>query len=411
MSSLGGVDMTQPGMALAEELKDILRELTSIDAIPGHERAVIDYLTKRLTPLVHKVETDLFGNLIAYVYLPRGLPRATSQNSFPSRDKTTKPLRRLLFAAHTDEIGFMVKSIEPDGFIRFDKVGVISDHFVIGRKVKVKGIPGVIGTKAGYLMTEKEMGAVVPHVDLYVDVGASSSQEVRDLGIEIGDPISFVSEFTEMKNSRVSCKALDDRAGCAVLLALAKEVSKKANELNSKLPVGHQIQVSSNEDTGCEIIFAFTTQEEMGCRGASVMAYNQQPDFAIVVDTVPAADTPGMSLSKDINVKLGGGPVIPVLSGSLLLGNIMFPWIKEYLISAAKRRGVPYQLAILPVAVTDSSVLQMARGGIPVGTVSIPRRYAHSPVELLDIGDLSDTLFLLLQVVEDFLSEEIAFFV
>jgi endoglucanase len=222
--------------------------------------------------------------------------------------------------------------------------------------------------------------------DMYVDVGARSSKEVYDLGIEVGDPISFATAFSPTGNpDRVIAKAVDDRAGCAALLLLAELLS---------------CQDFSGYPLSAEVVLAFTAQEEVGCRGAAVAAAAVRPDCAFVLDTVPSGDTPDASMTKDINARLGGGVVIPVMSGGVSMGEIMAEPIKRLLRDVADKKGILYQLAILPVAATDSSAIKTSGEGVPVGTIGIPRRYAHSPVELVDLNDIISATQLALGLTE-----------
>jgi endoglucanase len=345
----------------------ILKDLVSIDGVSGFEKPVADYISSRLSQLHAGVRRDVMGNVLASLRLGSG-----------------EPSLKLMFCAHMDEVGLMVKGVEPDGFIRFEKVGVIPDAFLSRTPVRIKGINGTIGTRPGYLME----GSDKPHGtrDMYVDVGASSSEEICDLGIEVGDPISFATAFSSTGNpDRILAKAVDDRAGCTVLLLLAELLSTRD---------------FCESPSSAEVVLAFTAQEEVGCRGAAVAAAAVRPDCAFVLDTVPSGDTPDASMTKDINARLGGGVVIPVMSGGVSMGEIMAEPIKRLLRDVADEKGIPYQLAILPVAATDSSAIKTSGDGVPVGTIGIPRRYAHSPVELVDLNDVMSATQLALGLTE-----------
>jgi len=349
------------------KVMSILKDLVSIDGVSGFEKPVADYISSRLSRLSVSVRRDVMGNVLASLRLGNG-----------------EPSLRLMFCAHMDEVGLMVKGVEPDGFIRFEKVGVIPDAFLPRTPVRIKGINGTIGTRPGYLME----GSQKLHSarDMYVDVGARSSKEVYDLGIEVGNPISFATAFSPTGNpDRVIAKAVDDRAGCAALLLLAELLS---------------CQDFSGYPLSAEVVLAFTAQEEVGCRGAAAAAAAVRPDCAFVLDTVPSGDTPDASMTKDINACLGGGAVIPVMSGGVGMGEIMAEPIKRLLRDVADEKSIPYQLAILPVAATDSSAIKTSGEGVPVGTIGISRRYAHSPVELVDLNDIISATQLALGLTE-----------
>ena len=236
----------------AEILAD-LRELTALDGISGHEEAVIAAMRERLAPLSDKLEIDTFGNIHA---LAAGRPDGY----------------RLLLAAHSDEIGLMVKSIGKDGYLRFDAVGGVQPSLLAGRLVRINGhITGVIGVKSGHLQSAKERSRLPEIENLYIDVGASSAQEAEQLGISIGDPIAFVSPLTTLNHPDIlTGKAIDDRLGCAVLLALMRRL-------------GH-----SGRRTA--VVCAITTQEEVGLRGAAVAAYKAQPGVGRYCSWPAAAD-------------------------------------------------------------------------------------------------------------------------
>lgn len=362
------------GPVVGAALQDLLRDLCSLDGLSGFEGAVAAYVRAFLAERVDRIETDPLGNVIAALRLPG----SGSGGSL-----------KVMFCAHMDEVGLIVKAVEPDGFLRFEKVGVIPDAFLPRTPVRINGIPGTVGTRPGYLPGGPSPGEAGAR-DLYVDVGAASDEEVAELGIRIGDPICFATEYTQLAtSSRALGKAVDDRAGCAVLLFLAER-------LQALRRVSHE--------RALEVILAFTAQEEVGCRGAAVAAFRSRPDWAFVVDTVPSADTPDASLTKDINAGLGKGVVFPLVSGGVGMGEIMAGPVKERMLAVARTLGVGCQLAILPVAPTDSSVIRISGGGVPVGTIGIPRRYAHSPVELVDLRDVEAAAVLVEGLVKDFLS-------
>ncbi len=342
---------------LKQELKELLGQLTDIPGISGQEMLVVKELRDRFEQVSDHVEVDGFGNIFA---LKRGLPGGPT----------------LMIAAHSDEIGAMVKSIEKSGYIRLEKVGGTLDPLLLGRKVRVNGHLGVVGVKAGHLQSPEERTRVVSSNNLYIDVGASSEQEVRDMGIRIGDPIVYVSELESMSNpDRVVGKAVDDRIGCAVLLKLFERLADVTLE--------------------GDLYAVITVQEEVGLKGARVATYKLNPDYAIALDTIPSGDTPDIDTNKELPIRIGHGPVFPLLAGGGARGNIMHPGFKNFLIDMAEEAEIPYQLATFSGGTTDISAIHLERAGILSGAVTMARRYSHSPVEVLDMNDAVNTLLLL----------------
>ncbi|MGE5653575.1 MAG: M42 family metallopeptidase, partial [Bacillota bacterium] len=274
----------------------------------------------------------------------------------------------LMVAAHSDEIGCMVKSVEKNGYIRFEKVGGTIDSLLVGRQMCVNGHFGVVGVKAGHLMSEKERSEVKKHTELYIDVGVESAEEVKAMGIRVGDPITYWPDLQEFTNTdRICGKALDDRIGCAILLHIFTEL--KAS------------------DFAGTVYAVITVQEEVGLRGATVAAHRLNPDIAIALDTMPAGDTPDISTTKELPVLIGRGPVVQVMSGGGARGNILHPAMKRLLIGLAEEEGIPHQVAILPGGTTDASAIHLVREGILAAALTIPRRYSHSSVEVMDLND------------------------
>jgi putative aminopeptidase len=332
-----------------QQLLAYIRELTDIDAISGDERPLVRHLAKRLATAGLEVSGDAAGNLFA---VRRG----------------AKPGPTVLVAAHMDEIGMMVKSVERDGFLRFEKVGGVIDSLLPARVVRVKGVTGIVGIKAGHYMSEQERNQVRRHTEMYIDIGCKNEAEVAALGIRIGDPITFVSPVVQVgpNPALVAGKALDNRAGCALLLHLL---------LDGPAPAAGTL------------VGAFTVQEEVGLKGAGVAAARWRPDLALAIDTMPTGDTPDMSWQKDLNVGIGRGPAIQVMSGAGGRGNLLHPVVREFLTGVAADDEVPVQLCTFTGGNNDSAAMAWAAEGVAAGSLTLPRRYSHSPVELMDLND------------------------
>lgn len=346
---------------MKQELKALLQELTAISGISGQEQCIVQRLLELMRPWADEVEVDGFGNIFA-----------TRRGSQPGP--------RLMLAAHSDEIGAMVKSIENNGFVRFHKVGGTLDPLLLGRKVLVNGHVGIIGVKAGHMQTPEERTRVVSSDDLYIDLGVDSAAAVSALGVKVGDPIVYVADLDTLGGNpdRVFGKAVDNRIGCAVLVKLLESLQ--------------------GVSFAGEICAAITVQEEVGLRGATMAAHRVAPDLAIALDTVPAGDTPDINTNKELPIHIGRGPVLQVLSGGGARGFLLNPAVKEFLLEMATTAEVPYQLAVFSGGNTDASAMHLVRGGILSAAVTIPRRYSHSPVEMLDLNDAVHALQLLRQI-------------
>jgi endoglucanase len=346
-------------------LRASLRELVALHGVSGFEQSVVEYFQKRVADLADHVEVDRYGNVTA---LKRG-----------HHDRP-----RLMLSAHLDEIGFIVKGIEPSGFLRFDRLGGTADALLLSRRVRVNGHFGLIGSKAGHLQSGAEQARPVTVTDLYIDVGAASAGEVAALGIGVGDPVTFIGELGEFTNSdRVCGKAMDDRIGVAILLQVLAE-------LGGVTPHGTVQAVG-------------TVLEEVGLRGAIMAAYRLQPDYAIAIDGLSAGDTPDSSPTQDIAVVMGRGPVV-VLAASTgaFRGSIAHPAMKRHLLAAASAEDIPVQLAThLGRGSTEAASIHLVREGIPTISVGVPRRYSYSPNEMIDLDDAAGAVRLLVRFVAE----------
>ena len=342
-------------------LLDRLKTLTAIDAVSGQEQPMVAYLRDTLAPLCDSIEIDTAGNLYAIREGPQDGPT-------------------LLIAAHTDEIGMVVKSVDARGFIRFEKVGGVIDNLLSARLVRVCTHLGVIGMKAGHYQSPQERQAVRPHTEAYVDVGASSAADVAAMGIGVGDPITFVSDLVEIgtEGHLVAGKAVDDRLGCAILWRLLEAGPPPAGRL----------------------VAAFTSQEEVGLKGAALAGRRFQPDLALALDTMPSGDTPDMDRGKDLDVAIGAGPALQVLAGNAGSGFLVNQPVKRFLQAVASEVGVPLQRNTFNGGNNDAAAIAWSGLGVPAASICLPRRYSHSPLELADLRDAEGAFELLRAVVE-----------
>ncbi|MFS0559396.1 M42 family metallopeptidase [Terribacillus sp. 179-K 1B1 HS] len=331
---------------------ELVKKLTSLHGPSGYEQEVSYFLRDYLKDKVDEVVIDPIGNVIA-------------------KRKGTTPGPAILLTAHMDEVGFIVKKIESNGFLRFEKLGGNDDRNLIAQPVKILGeeghINGVIGTLSAHFAKFDDAQKVRKHSQLYIDVGASSYQEVLEMGIEVGTPVTWGSELQILGTSekpKIRSKSLDDRAGCAVILQVLEEIE---------------------QDFTGELICLFTVQEEVGLRGAKTASEYIDADVAIAIDTTAVSDT--LEQTMDQTLRLGNGTGIKVMDASLIVPNTM----KKLLVQLAKQHKIPYQLEVFTGIGTDGGAVTYANKGIPTGVLSIPSRYTHSSIELIDVSDLIAT--------------------
>jgi len=335
---------------VGKDLLELLKKLTNLHGPCGYEQPVSKWIKEMMIPLVDEVNVDSLGNVVA-------------------KKKGLKPGKTTIITAHMDEIGFIVKKIEKNGLIRFEKLGGHDDRILLAQKVQIrtKGglITGVIGTISAHYAKFDDPKKVRNHRQLYIDIGVNNEEDALRLGIRVGDPITWYPTIDVLGNEttgRIVGKGFDDRAGCAVLIRTLQELQ--------------------NYSISGEVIAMFTVQEEVGLRGAEVSARQVEADVAIAIDTTAVSDTPEETM--DQSLALGAGAGIKIMDFSL----IAHPAVKDSLVELAESKNIPFQLEVFPGIGTDGGAVSLANKGIPTGVISIPSRYAHSPVEVIDLKDL-----------------------
>lgn len=346
---------------------ELLKQLTSLHGPCGYEQPVSHFIKEYVENYVDSVHIDPIGNVIAV-------------------KKGTSPGPRVILTAHMDEVGFIVKKIEENGLLRFEKLGGHDDRILLAQKVKIRTrdgeLSGVIGTMSAHFVKFDDPAKVRKHQNLYIDIGASSKADALALGVEIGQPVTWATQLEYLgneKTGRVAGKGLDDRAGCAVLIQVLKDLEGK--------------------DFSGELHFLFTVQEEVGLRGAQVASHSVEADVAIALDTTAVSDTPEETMDKTL--ALGDGTGIKVMDFSL----IVHPTVKEHLLSLAKEREINFQPEIFPGIGTDGGAVALSNKGVPTGVLSIPSRSAHSPVEVIDLNDLEATRQLVIAFIQSLNSD------
>jgi len=334
----------------------IFERLVEIPGGSGFEEKVIEVMVGELKRNLPDVTVDPIGNVIG---------------------KLGKGKKSVMVCAHSDEVGMLVKYIDPKGYIFFDLNGMIDERVLLSTKVDIctdKGIyTGVVGVKNRHLLTAEDLKRPMSISELWIDVGAGNAEEAKKWGIEIGDPIVFHPSFQKMGKDTIVSKAIDNRVGCAILIDLAEKMKTKKIDY--------------------QLFFVAASQEEVGSRGAKVAAQTLGPDMAMVIDTVPASDP--ITPPQQATAECGKGPVIRSMDVNALgWGTIYSKKIRQRLMATAVKNRIPHQKDIFRTW-TDASSIHTSGRGIPCGGLYIPRRYSHSPMELVKWSDVERTAELL----------------
>lgn len=317
-------------------MKDLIQKLVEITGPSGYESDVRTFIEAELKGHVDEMKVDALGNLIT------------------RKGKKTDKGQTIMLSAHMDEIGIMVTHVDEKGFVRFTTIGGVFPHNLAGGRVRfLNGAAGIIGMEAGIRTGVRDFSK------MYIDLGAESK---KDVPVSVGDVGAFQRTFEDMGKRMVS-KAMDDRVGCAVLIEVMKQMKTGPNE----------------------IVGVFSTQEEVGVRGATTAAFGVDPDIGVAIDVTVTGDTPQ---AATMEVALGKGPAIKVKDSGMLSDPKIVKWME----AGAKRAKIPYQLEILVGGSTDARAMQMTREGMPAGCLSIPCRYVHSPSEMVDYDDVLNSV-------------------
>lgn len=320
---------------------ELLKKLTSEWGPSGCEEKVTELIKNEIEGLCDEIYKDALGNLIA-------------------RKKGNG--KKVMFASHADEIGVVVTFIDENGFLRFSGVGGLCSENLVNRRVRFEnGTLGVIGTEED---NEKHK---IPK--MYIDIGAKNRSDAERM-VLIGDMATFDGEFSA-QNGKIIAKALDNRAGCYVLIEAMKKVKSKN-----------------------DLYFVFTAQEEVGLRGARCAAFGAEPEYALSVDVTDTGDTPKC---PKMAVELGGGVAIKIMDRSVIASHE----VREKLTEVAQKRKIKYQREIMTEGGTDAGVIHFSKGGVKTGGISIPTRYIHSPSEMADEGDILACIDLLVGFAEE----------
>lgn len=332
-------------------MRELAEKFTQAFGPSGNEKEIRDIIKKEIKNYVDEIYVDNLGSLIAH--------------------KKGKG-KKLLFAAHMDEIGIIVTHIDEKGFIRFAPVGGVYPIISLGQRIQFgNGQKGVIGVEFKDIPRDK----IPPLSKMFIDIGASSKKDVEKT-VNVGDMACFTHEFVDLGKKWVS-KAMDDRLCCAALVKAIKSIKKTVNDL----------------------YFVFTVQEEVGLRGGKTSTYSVDPDLAIAVDVTGTGDTPkGFTM----DVALGKGPALKIMDFSI----VVTEKVKTFMKKVADKNKIPVQMEILQFGGTDAGAMQMTKGGISSGCISIPTRYIHTPGETVDKDDVEKTVKWIVSLSETDISKE-----
>jgi len=338
----------------------LLKRLCETPGISGYENQVTKIIRDELQKLCDEVKIDRMGNIIA-------LKKAEKKGN-------NKKLK-IMLAAHMDQIGFLVKSIDKNGFIRFARIGGFDVKTLVAQRVVVHGkkdLIGVIGSKPIHVLEEEEKKKAPDIKELFIDVGLNK-KDVEKI-VQTGDYITFDRDFVQMNGKMLTSLALDNRVGVYAVLEALKRV--KNNQV--------------------DIYAVATSQEEVGLRGALTSTYAIEPDVGIAVDVTVAMDTPGIR-EEEKGCFLGKGTAITIMNSSMIAHRGLCNFLKEL----AEENKISYQVDLMERGGTDAGAIQKARSGVITGGISIPSRYIHSVVEMCHRDDIEATIQLLVCFLEN----------
>jgi endoglucanase len=344
---------------MREESLNFLGELLAAPSPSGYEQPAQRVFREYITPFA-EVTSDMLGNVIGFI------PGAGDD------------LPKVMLVGHSDEIGFLIRYIDENGFIYFGAVGGVDPQVTQGRRVAIhsqKGVvPGVIGRKPIHLIEAKDR-ETVPKLDAqFIDVGASTKKEAEEL-VRIGDPVTFTECLEKLSGDRVTSRGFDDKAGSFVVAEVLRHIAASEQRLQVDL-----YGVSS-------------VQEEVGLRGGKTSAYSIDPDVGICVEVDFSTDPPDMDKKSAGDVRLGKGPILP-------RGANINPALFELLADTAAQEKISVQFTGLPRATgTDANVMQISRSGVATALVKIPLRYMHTPVEVISLSDLDNAVQLIIKAL------------
>lgn len=330
-------------------MKQLLEELVETPGVSGDEHEIRQLIREKVEEDAEETEVDDFGNLIAR----KG-----------DGDKT------LMIMAHMDQIGLSVRRIDDNGFLRVSKVGGMFEAGAVNQRVEVHAsggdtVKGVVGLKPPHLQDGDEQRQVPEMKDLFIDIGAEDEEDAKEMGVRVGDFVTYDRGFEELGNDLVTAPAFDDRVGCTVA-----------------------IEAFRRFDEDYELVAVFSVQEEVGTKGAKTASFGVNPDVALAIDVGMAGDTPGIEPDESDDSIGDGVGIDMVQSGGR--GLISPENIREWLIETAEEEDHNYYRSLYDGGATDAASIELQRDGIPTGSLGIPARNIHSPIEVVKISDMEE---------------------
>lgn len=351
-----------------EERLQFLRQMSEVEGVSGREKDVAKLFKEHVESFADRIEYDNLGSILAYKNGKKGEPV-------------------IMLSGHIDEVGFLVHRIEDSGLIRFHPIGGWWGHVVLAQTVRITASDGhkfigVVGAQPPHGMSTEQRNKVMEIKDMYIDIGVGSKGDVEKLGIRVGDMITPYTPFRVMNDGKTLLgKAWDDRLGAAVAIEV--------------------LQNLKGVDHKATVVAAGTVQEEVGLRGARTAAYHIKPDVAFALDVTMSYDLPG---SPNHPTKLGAGVALSIMDGSVIAHRGLFDFVEK----VAKDNGIKYTFDLLTAGGTDSGEIHKQYDGVVTMTISLPCRYFHSHVSLINYDDYLEAVKLMTEVIKALDKEALA---
>ncbi|WP_204171427.1 M42 family metallopeptidase [Staphylococcus sp. GDY8P100P] len=340
---------------------ELLKTLTDVDGIAGHEMTVKSLMHDYLSPISDEIVEDNLGGIFG-------------------KKQAVNGSKSLMVAGHLDEIGFVVTKIDENGYLKFTPIGGWWNQVMLSQKVTIttdegKKIRGIIGSKPPHVLSPEERKKTVDIKEMFIDIGVKSKKEAEQFGIELSNMVTPYSEFETLANNKyLTAKAFDNRYGCALAIDVLDNLK--------------------NEQIDIDLYAGANVQEEVGLRGAKVAANTIKPDLAIAVDVAVAYDTPGLSQLSE--TALGEGPVVIIMDAS----NVGHVGLTKHIKQIAKKHNISIQLDSTPGGGTDAGSIHVANEGIPTVAIGVALRYMHSNVSVLNTDDYKNSVALVTEIVK-----------
>jgi putative aminopeptidase FrvX len=349
-----------------DSTEQLLQALTDAYGVSGYEADARAVIRRYLEPL-GQVTQDKIGSVIC---------------------QTGASGPRVMLAGHMDEVGFMVRQITPEGFIKFVPLGGWWEHVMLGHRVIIKtssgDVVGVLGAKPPHMLSAEERKKMLEKKEMYIDIGATSQAEVEAAGVRVGDPIIPDSHFTQLASGKTYlAKAFDNRVGCAMMIQAVQHFAAQPHPNT--------------------IFGVATVMEEVGVRGATTSVEAVNPDVAIILEVDIAGDIPGIK-PEECNIKLGGGPTV-LMFDARMIPNLK---LRDLVINTAREMNIPLQFSAMEGGATDGAAIHLHKTGVPTVVIGVPTRHIHSHNAILHRDDYDRAVQLLIGIIGKLDAETVA---